>query len=414
MRICVVSDSSELQTLLDYEPALTVLATSPGHTVPEADVYIWDCPPDLELRGQLAAHAEAQHFLLADPKHLEAFGELQSSACVLLKPFAAFRLHAFIELAWKTWQLRKQVQETDSLRSDRDALLQYVLEVNLKLQEYDQERNNFLARALHDFRAPLTALLGYCDLLSEGKIGIVSSAQRALLERMRISAKRLTRLAGGALELLAEGRFEKAPVRTPGDLGEALSQALHDVYPMAKEKDIELKIEIQPAGGLLLFEAEQMQQVLVNLLENACKFTPRGGIIEVHSYPRVDDTRSSRAQASPAEHQENGNRARIPAQPANVYQVDISDSGPGVPEALAEKIFEQYTTYGGGADRSVGGLGLAIARAIIRAHGGKIWATPTAEGGRFSFMLPLQTPSILPAETPLEQFASGSENALSR
>jgi signal transduction histidine kinase len=97
-----------------------------------------------------------------------------------------------------------------------------------------------------------------------------------------------------------------------------------------------------------------------------------------------------------------------------VYQVDISDSGPGVPEALAEKIFEQYTTYGGGADRSVGGLGLAIARAIIRAHGGKIWATPTAEGGRFSFMLPLQTPSILPAETPLEQFASGSENALSR
>ena len=414
MRICVVSESSELETLLADERAFTVATTSPGRSVPEADVYIWDCAADIELRTQVAAHAEAQHFLLVDPKNLDTLGDLQHSVCVLLKPFAAFRMRAFVELAWKTWQLRRQVQETDSLRSDRDALLQYVLEVNLKLQEYDQERNNFLARALHDFRAPLTALLGYCDLLNEGKIGIVTSAQRALLERMRASAKRLTRLASGALELLTEGRFEKAPVRTPGDLGEALSQALHDVYPLAKEKDIELKIEIQPAGGMLLFEAEQMQQVLVNLLENACKFTPRGGIIEVRSYPRFDDVQSNASQGNAAGVQENGHRGASAQRPAHVYQVDISDSGPGVPAKLAEKIFEQYTSYGGGADRSVGGLGLAIARAIIQAHGGKIWATPTAEGGRFSFMLPLHTSPGIEAEKRLGQFASGSGNALSR
>src|SRR5579884_971948 len=167
MRICVVSESGELGSLVQFEPGFLVCAVRPGESVPEADLYIWDCRPDAEMRAEYAARHAAQHFLLLDPKHLDLLGELQNSICVLLKPFAAFRMRAFVELAYKTWQLRRQVLETDSLRSDRDALLQYVLEVNLKLQEYDQERNNFLARALHDFRAPLTSLLGYCDLLCD-------------------------------------------------------------------------------------------------------------------------------------------------------------------------------------------------------------------------------------------------------
>jgi signal transduction histidine kinase len=68
--------------------------------------------------------------------------------------------------------------------------------------------------------------------------------------------------------------------------------------------------------------------------------------------------------------------------------MDIFDTGPGVSPHLCEKIFEQYTSYGGPNDRSGGGLGLAICRAIILAHGGAIWAAPSEEGGRFSFVLP--------------------------
>ncbi len=398
MRICVVSQSDELPSLLRFDQRFSVETIRAGEDVPVADLYIWDCRVSDELRAWFASHPHAQQYLLLDPKDLDSLGDLQSSICVLLKPFAAFRMRAFVELAYKTWQLRKQVLETDSLRSDRDTLLQYVLEVNLKLQEYDQERNNFLARALHDFRAPLTALLGYCDLLSEGKIGAVTSAQRTLLERMRNSTRRLTRLAGGALELLSEGRFERAPVRNAGDIGETLSQAVHDVYPMAKEKGLELRIEIQPPGGRLLFESEQIEQVLVNLLENACKFTPQGGSIEIRAAP-VNDL--------PPDHTGNGHK------PLNGpgYRIDICDSGPGVPAALAEKIFEQYTSYGGGADRSVGGLGLAIARAIVRAHGGVVWATPSDSGGCFSFVLPL---SEIPADSPEPSFAAIAEGGPER
>ena len=399
MDVCVVSQSDELATLLAFDSHFSVRTVPMADGIPEADLYIWDCRVSDLLRAHLSSHPHAQHYLLLDPKDLDVLGEVQNSVCILLKPFAALRMRAFVELSFKAWQLRKHVLESDNLRSDRDALLQYVFDVNLKLQEYDQERNNFLARALHDFRAPLTALLGYCDLLNEGKVGGVTSAQRALLERMRNSARRLTRLASGALELLSEGQFERAPVRSPGDIGEALNQAVHDIYPMAKEKNLDVQIEIQPAGSRLLFESEQIQQVLVNLLENACKFTPAGGTIEIHAAP-VRGIPEDRAKAG------------YKALSAPDYRIDICDSGPGVPAELAEKIFEQYTSYGGGADRSVGGLGLAIARAIIRAHGGVIWATPSDLGGRFSFVLPLCDAAAVSSNQPFLSLMNSDSNPL--
>jgi signal transduction histidine kinase len=295
-----------------------------------------------------------------------------------LKPVSAFTVRAFVELAEKTWELRQQAREAETLRLDRDALLQYVLEVNLKLQEYDQERSNFLARAIHDFRAPLTALHGYCGLLAEGKLGAVNAGQRELLERMRYSTRRLTRLAGGTLELLTHGRVNRMPDRRQSDIEDALDQALHDVYPFLQDKQIEIDVQIEPMRGSLLFEEEQIAQVLMNLLENSSKFTPKDGRIVVRGYP-VRRGASTRGDEAAPESQ-----VRI----GDGYRMDIFDTGPGVSPHLCEKIFEQYTSYGGPNDRSGGGLGLAICRAIILAHGGAIWAAPSEEGGRFSFVLP--------------------------
>lgn len=378
MRICVLSNTEELSPPSDgCQHVFTVLRSKTTQAVPEADLYIWDYSPGLELRPEILARAAAQHLLLCEPRYLDELSDLLTSVCVLLKPVAAFTLRAFAELAWHSWQLRKRVHETDSLRSDRDALLQYVLDVNLRLQKYDQERNNFLARALHDFRAPLTALHGYCGLLSEDKMGSVTGSQRELLDRMQRSTRRLTHMTKCTMELLLEGRFERLPARTPGDIAATVHHAVHDVYPMMKERDIELKIDVQGPPAALLFEAGQIQQVLVNLLENSCKFTPRNGRIVIRSYPTY--------QASADRKSPQSDNSGAP----NAYRVDISDSGPGVPRDLAEKIFEEYASYAGGADRSIGGLGLAISKAIINAHSGSIWATPSLNGGEFSFVLPL-------------------------
>ena len=388
MLICFISEHPDHYPYLEINRE-KLIRSKPGEPLPQANVYVWDYAPGTPSAPQVSANDSAQHLVLVDSKHLDEIGALPESACILLKPVSAFTLRAFLEMAWKTWQFRQQARDAATLRLDRDALLQYVLEVNLKLQEYDQERNNFLARAIHDFRAPLTALHGYCGLLAEGKLGAVNSGQRELLERMRYSTSRLTRLAGGTLELLTEGRVTRAPNRTEGDIEEALDQALQDVYPFLQEKQIEIDVQIEPAAGSLLFETEQIQQVLMNLLENSTKFTPRDGRITVRGYP-VERGTSERAQepVSPLSEVLPAPGSEFQARIADGYRMDIMDSGPGVPAHLAEKIFEQYASYRGTGDRSGGGLGLAICRAIVVAHGGVIWATPSRDGGCFSFVLP--------------------------
>lgn len=375
MLICVVSELSDSYPCLDESNP--IIRSKPGETVPLADVYVWDYKPGLNLQSRILERDGAQHLVLADSKALEEIGPLPQSVCILLKPITVFTLRAFVDLALKAYELGQRAREVENLRTDRDALLQYVLEVNLKLQEYDQERSNFLARAIHDFRAPLTALHGYCGLLAEGKLGPVTAGQKELLERMRYSTRRLTRLAGGTLELLTQGRFKRIPDRNSGDMDQAFDQALHDVYPLILDKQIEIDVQMEPVAEGLSFEAEQIEQVLMNLLENSTKFTPKGGKITIRGY-LVHNGAEGQDSVS---HMQLGTREG--------YRVDVLDSGPGVPKHLAEKVFEQYASYGGTEDRSGGGLGLAICRAIVVGHGGAIWTTPGREGGRFSFVLPL-------------------------
>jgi signal transduction histidine kinase len=390
MRVCVVSDCSNLSTFFDDYQQATVIRSRPGESLPEADVYIWDCSPDIDVQVHVVENQTVQHLVLAEPERLEALNQIQTSVCILLKPVSPFTLRAFAETAMKAAELRRQACEANRLRLDRDALLQYVLEVNVKLQEYDANRSNFLARALHDFRAPLTALHGYCGLLAQAKLGAVTPEQQRLLERMLCSTKRLTRLAEATLELLGQGRFEKTPKRLPGDIEETIIQSLHDVAPLLQEKSLDVRTCLEPPDGALSFETEQIQQVLVNLLENSCKFAPKNGSIEIHGYGVLMEGRKRTRPTSASTSSVCG------------YQVDIHDSGPGVPAHLTERIFEQYVSCSSGSDRSGGGLGLAICKAIVTAHHGTIWATPSEKGGRFSFVLPLDQQMNIDGEEELD------------
>ena len=385
MRACLVSPSAEVAAILHQCGGIIWVNSQPGMPVPEASLYIWDFEQNVEIPSEILEQEDTQHLLLADLRQLETLsGHLSNSVGIMLKPATPFTLRVFVEMALKTWNLRRQVREASTLRHDRDALLQYVLEVNLKLQEYDHERSNFLARALHDLRAPLTALHGYCGLLAEGKLGQVNASQGELLERMRYSTSRLGRLASGTFELLTQGRIERAPKPTAEDIGECVNLALHDIYPFLQDKNIEVIAQIEPLDQEFYFEAEQIEQVLVNLLENSCKFTQRNGSIEVRGYAICWDVElhcehEYREGTDPME---------------NAYRIDINDSGVGVPASLVEKVFEQYASYSGSLDRSGGGLGLAICKLIVTAHHGAIWATPSEDGGRFSFVLPLRPPPV--------------------
>jgi signal transduction histidine kinase len=386
IRVCFVFQSLEILTLLRERQDCVVIRARPGEPLPDADLFIWDFEPGTAIPSTLIGLEDRRHLVLVDAKHLHCLSpSLQKSLCVLLKPVNPFTLNTFVDLAIEAWRSRQLADDAGALRLDREALLNYVIEVNLKLQEYDQERTNFLARALHDFRSPLTALHGYCGLLAEEKLGVINSEQRDLLQRMQRSTNRLARLASSTFELTISGQLQRTPAFANNEIEETVRQALHDVDSFLRDKRIEVQVNLDPPGHPLCFESEQIQQLLVNLLENACRFTPIRGMITV----RGASVSWLRNPGQPGYAIDTASEKNV-----NAYQIDVLDSGPGVEPAVADKIFEQYTSYAGSDDRASGGLGLAICKLIAGAHHGAIWATPGKTGGQFSFILPFDQPGV--------------------
>ena len=348
-----------------------------------ADLYIWDAQPDTVFPKSLH-HCLSKYLFLLERKDVAAFRESfgEAEATILLKPLTRATLTAFLGLAVATHEDR--VASASSLRADRDDILQCLIQTNLKLQEFDQDRTNFLARALHDFRAPLTAISGYCGLLLSEALGAVNDEQREVLQRMQHSTKRLSRMTSAMFQLSVGRRVKKRPNLTEADIRACIEQALHEITPMADGKSISISVDLSPDTPMLHLELGLMEQVLINLLDNACKFTPKGGRIELRGYPHFWERRLESASvpvASERRHKE----SRRP----NAYRVDILNSGPFVPAEHLEDIFEEYTSYSGGQDRSGGGLGLAICRMIIAQHDGRVWAENTSAGTAFSFLLPI-------------------------
>jgi signal transduction histidine kinase len=369
----VVADSQELSAVC------ALSAVSPDAPWKEADLYIWDFHPNLVIPEHVGSNP-LRHIFLVDRKDLPFFhactGVTESSA--LLKPATRTTLATFLTHAVSSGT-------ATSLRADRDEMLQCLIQTNLKLQEYDQDRTAFLARAVHDFRAPLTALNGYCALLLGEALGPLNENQKEVLRRMQHSAQRLSRMASAMFQL-SVGRHKKhRPDLQPGDIRECLGQALHEVLPFADEKSIAIASELEPPGDGLYFEAGQIEQLLINILDNACKFTPKEGTIEIRGYPYFWERRRTPLCTPPVVER----RQRFNREP-NCYRIDIADSGAAITAEHLPHIFEEYTSYSGGHDRSGGGLGLAICKMIVSQHEGHIWVNNSEWGPVFSFVLPIR------------------------
>lgn len=387
MTIHLISTDAELHKLcaeiLAEIPELahgcTLSASSPEDAGRDANLHIWDFHPNLALPAHFMWNP-LRHLFLVDRKDLPAFHQSVAAveSNVLLKPVTRATLGTFLVPA-------VSAAAAKSLRADRDEFLQCLIQTNLKLQEYDQDRTTFLARAVHDFRAPLTALSGYCGLLLSEPLGSLNENQREVLQRMQNSAQRLSRMASAMFELSVGRHVKRCPNLQPGDLRACFEQALHEIAPFADEKSISISSEFEPSGDLLYFESGQIEQVLVNILDNACKFTPKAGSIEIRGYPYFWERRAAQSRLP-----ERAERRRRTVHDPNSYRVDIGDSGAAIPPDHLHRIFEEYTSYAGGRDRSGGGLGLAICKMIVSQHEGRVWAENRDSRPIFSFVLPIQ------------------------
>jgi signal transduction histidine kinase len=202
-------------------------------------VVLWDFEPGVEIH--LPERLGQRVFYVVPAVHLDQlrarFPEAEGS--ILLKPVTRAVLRAFLGSAARA----RAASEIGTLRANRDEMLQHLLQANLRLQEYDQQRTNFIARAVHDFRAPLTALSGFCGLLISGELGPLSEVQQDVLQRMQRSTARISSMASAMFELSAGPRMGLAPELREGDILEALRQAVHEIQPQAREKQVELRTD---------------------------------------------------------------------------------------------------------------------------------------------------------------------------
>jgi len=392
LRISLVSADAQLLELcreavrdLALDRSDIVLLAPHHRPLPPSDLLIWDTDytGSFTVNQRPGAADSHQELFLVSRKRLHEFltNMPLGAGSTLLKPVNKRTLQIFIEQAWLRSRVRgsQSVPELAGATSEANDALQCLLMANLKLQEYDQDRTNFLARALHDFRAPLMAANGYCSILLQQTIGPLTDNQIDLVERMHRSLKKLTRMASAMFQLNVGKRVMRGINLKESSLETCVKDAIQEIEHLVRDKNINVVLNMSDTQGPLCVDPEQIEQVVVNLLDNACRFTPKGGTIELRGYPVwSDDVTHDRARET------QGHSSASP----KAYRVDVSDPGPGILTEHLESVFEEYTSYRGPEDRSGGGLGLAICKMILAGHGGHIWAENYPGGARLCFVLP--------------------------
>ena len=253
-----------------------------------------------------------------------------------------------------------------------------------RLQELDRMKSSFLATVSHELKTPLTSVIGYSEMLIEGMAGEVSEEQRKYLNTIKDKGESLLQLIGSLLDLskIEAGAMELdlAPVL----FEELVDQAISCVVPQAAKKKIDLERQIPPNLPSIKADAEKIRQCLINLLGNAVKFTPGGGVVQV----RVVNYRGARQQVR----QDSGRFAPIEE---DFIRIDVADSGMGIAPDKLGRIFDSFYQVDSSITREAGGtgLGLAITKRFIEAHGGEIWVESLpGQGSLFTLLIPLEVP----------------------
>ncbi|MCS7222719.1 MAG: ATP-binding protein, partial [Anaerolineae bacterium] len=248
-----------------------------------------------------------------------------------------------------------------------------------ELKELDRLKDEFIQNVSHELRTPLAVIRGYTDLFLEGLLGEISAEQRQAFQVVSDRVDALIRLVNDILS------FQQGPmiplVREPIYLVELAQFSIRNaeilVQKMGRKEKFQFVLEASDDLPVIWGDYNRLGQVFDNLLGNAIKFSPEGGTITVRIRPCTYQFISQLGEGS---HQQ-------------AIEVTISDQGIGIPPDQIHRIWERFYQVDGSSTRRFGGtgIGLAIARNIVQAHGGAIWAeSEVGVGSTFHFVLPVQ------------------------
>jgi signal transduction histidine kinase len=230
-------------------------------------------------------------------------------------------------------------------------------------RQLDATRRDLIAAVSHDLRTPLASMRAIVEALADGIVADQTTVER-YLHTLRGQIQNLSGLIDDLFELSQVERPDDALDLEDASLRDLISDTLESLGAQAQQKGVSLAGHVEPTVDPIRINSQKIQRVLGNLLQNAIRHTPGGGTVIITAGPVVGGV-----------------------------QVDVADTGEGMPAEEIPRVFEWFYRGEQSRSRTFGGagLGLAIARNIVEAHGGRIWVeSAPGHGSTFHFVIPRQ------------------------
>jgi PAS domain S-box-containing protein len=244
--------------------------------------------------------------------------------------------------------------------TERKQMERKLREANLQLQEALSAKDEMIANVSHELRTPLTLISGYVQLLESTALGPLTAEQERAVQVMHRQGERLAFMINRLLMLQSIGSDVLRRVKL--DLGLWLQQTVQPWEVRVAGTGIQLRLEVSSPLPPLQADPNLLGHVIENLLDNAVKFSPNGGMVQVRAWVERDQV-----------------------------IIAVSDQGIGIPPDKVERIFERFYQVDKGLSRRFSGMGigLALCKAIVTVHGGRIWAESEGEGRGSTFYVAL-------------------------
>jgi len=249
-----------------------------------------------------------------------------------------------------------------------------------ELKQLDQLKSTFLATVSHELRTPLTSIIGYTEMLESGAAGALSDGQAEFLKTIRGKADQLLGLISSLLDL---GRLEAKSLELHNEAVDPralLSDVSSTIVPNANRRNVALDIKVAEGTPKIWGDPVRLQQIVLNLADNALKFTHEGGEVILGAEPGELDAEGPE-----------GLGAALFAASRPAVVLTVRDSGMGIPEESLSRIFDAFYQIDAGTTRAHGGagLGLSIVKQLVDGHDGTIEVTSAlGEGTIFTVKLP--------------------------
>lgn len=274
------------------------------------------------------------------------------------------------EMYKQNLELARLYKQVDNLNHDLGESKMRLEDSNLKLEDaneklkgLDKLKTEFLSLASHQLRSPLTAIKGYTSMLMTGDFGEINDKQKETIGRVFESTNHLTKVVE---DLLNVSKIEQGGMKytmAPFDLEKAAKDLATDLSITAENRGLKMAFETDNKPPYMVNgDMEKIRQVILNLLDNSIKYTKEGSVNVKLS---KDDE-------------------------VNKIVLSVADTGMGIPTVIKETLFQKFARGEGAKMNTSGsGLGLYLAKTIISAHKGRVWAESEGEGKGSTFFLEL-------------------------